>query len=111
MPAEPVLVTLPERAGLPEAPSLARDLASALATSQPVRVETAPAREIGLPILQLLLAAHRQAARDGLRFDVTVPPGGALAETMAAHGLAAQASPVTIAAGLWTGLEPAGARR
>ena len=111
MPAEPVLVTLPERAGLPEAPSLARDLASALATSRPIRVETSHAREVGLPILQLLVAAHRQAARDGLRFDVTVPAGGALAETIAAHGLAAQSSPVTIAAGLWTGVEQAGAPR
>lgn len=105
MPADPVLVVLPERAGLPEAAPLADDLARAFATSRPIRVETAPAQEVGLPILQLLVAAHRQAAREGIRLDVTVPDGSGLSTAIAAHGLAGRGSRLRIEAGLWTGLD------
>lgn len=107
MPAEPVLVVLPERAGLPEAAPLAGDLARALATCRPIRVDTASAQEVGLPILQLLVAAHRQAAHQGVRLDVTVPEGSALSATIAAHGFDGHRSRLRIEGGLWTGLRTA----
>ncbi|SNX74884.1 hypothetical protein SAMN05878503_12727 [Cereibacter ovatus] len=102
-----VLVVLPERAGLPEAGPLAADLARALADSRPVRVETTATKEIGLPILQLLVAAHREAAGQGTRLEVTVAAGSALARSLDAHAMTAAG--LRIEAGLWTGLSTSGA--
>ena len=107
MPSEPVLVVLPERAGLPEVGPLAADLARALAASAPVVIETATATEVTLPMVQLLLAAHRQAAAQGTTVDVELVEGSALAVCLDAHGLGPAA--LRIEGDRWTGLAEAAA--
>ncbi|MEA5161661.1 STAS domain-containing protein [Cereibacter johrii] len=102
MSAPPVSLSLPDRAGLPQAGPLAADLAQALAGPGPVRLDTAPAQEVGLAVLQLLVAAHRQAAAAGVRLEIAVPAGSPMETAMKLHGLADAG--LIGADGLWTGL-------
>ncbi|ODM41555.1 STAS domain-containing protein [Cereibacter johrii] len=102
MSAPPVSLSLPDRAGLPQAGPLAADLAQALAGPGPVRLDTAPAQDVGLAVLQLLVAAHRQAAAAGVRLEIAVPAGSAMETAMKLHGLSDAG--LVGADGLWTGL-------
>lgn len=105
-PAEPSVLPLPEQAGLSQAAVLAATLAEALARNGPLRVDSAAAQQVDLSTLQILVAAHRQAAAAGLPFEVTVPEGGALATALADYGfLAATDCRLVLAGDTWTAVQ------
>ncbi|MGP3695990.1 STAS domain-containing protein [Rhodobacter sp. NSM] len=107
MPASHTLVSLPPRAGLREAGPLAAELAGAIATLRPIRIKTDEVEDVGLPIVQLLVAAHRQARAAGVRIEVPVSAGSPMAEALAVHGLG-PGSGLVIADDLWIGLAAEG---
>ena len=104
MSSPPVIVVLPERAGLPETGPLAAELSRAFSSSATVRVETADTQEITLPVIQVLIAAHRSAQECGARLEVAVPEGSAIAKSLAAHVLDGAPSSIRTESGVWTGI-------
>ncbi|WP_101341651.1 STAS domain-containing protein [Cereibacter azotoformans] len=109
MPASPVVLALPERASLADAGGLLADLLRSLSPPRTVRIATQGVQDVSLAILQVLVAAHRQAAAAGARLEVSAAPGSAVAEALALHALG-QDSGIVIDSGLWTAASAAEAR-
>lgn len=105
-PAVPLVLPLPADAGILTASSLATSISDALAQGRPVKIDSSAAETVDLSTLQILVAAHRQAARDRIPLDVTVPPGGKLAAALETYGFLASADArLVLVDGSWTGVD------
>lgn len=87
-----------------EAEGLALRLREALAAHDGVRVETQAVSAADVAVLQVMVAAHRTARRDGRTLSIEAASGGALEAALQAGGLAAPGV-IRLEAGAWTGLE------
>lgn len=106
VPADPLVLALPEQAGLHHAADLMATLSEALARNGPLRIDSSAVRQVDLATLQILVAAHRQAARDGIPLEVSVPAGGLLATALADYGfLAAADARLAITDETWTAVQ------
>ena len=84
--------------------SIRHDLVTRLAAG-PLTVDAAGLTSASLPLVQLLYAAHRTAASNGVAFSVTCSDGGALAGALADFGfLAAARGAPRVDDGVWVGL-------
>lgn len=88
------------------AADLVTDLETALRDSAAVIVDFDAITGADITILQILVAAHRTAARRGVKLSIPVPQDGVLSIALARSGmLAAPDAKILCDNGAWTGIE------
>lgn len=78
---------LPEVVSLNSARLVADDLLRHIQSVAQPAVDACSLREAGVPLLQILVAAKRQADAASKPFAIDAPQGGALSTLLATHGL------------------------
>lgn len=79
--------TLPEIVNMNSARLVADDLLRHVLSAPSPMVDASNLRQAGVPLLQILVAAKRQADAHAKPFVVDAPRNGALATLLATHGL------------------------
>jgi anti-anti-sigma regulatory factor len=89
--------------GLREAAGLATALLAAIEAHRSVTIATGELTEMDVSILQILVSAHKSAARAGKTLTIGTPPDGALHRTLVRAGFAApDGAPRTPEGRFWT---------
>jgi anti-anti-sigma regulatory factor len=87
-----------------DAAGLAATLTAALEAHPAVAVSTAAVTDADVSILQVLVAAHKSAARTGRGLTLKAPADGALRRTLVAAGfVSAAGEPLAPEGRFWTG--------
>ncbi|WP_050786834.1 STAS domain-containing protein [Rhodobacter ferrooxidans] len=101
-------MTLPADANIHQAEPLAAQILAALGQVAPLQIDTAAVESLDLAVVQILVAAHRQANRMGKRMSVALPEGSAFATALADFGILNPANAqITVQDGFWTGVHSA----
>jgi anti-anti-sigma regulatory factor len=97
------LLELRGRLGLREAAELAAELGTALEAHPAVTIATGELTEIDVSILQILVSAHKSAARAGKTLTIGTPADGVLHRTLVRAGFAGpDGAPRTPEGQFWT---------
>jgi anti-anti-sigma regulatory factor len=105
MSASPQVLTLPASSSIHQAEPLAAQILGALAQAGAVQIDTAAVENLDLAVVQILVAAHRQADRMGRPLSVALPEGSVFTAAMADFGiLDPVGARVVVQAGQWTGV-------
>ena len=89
--------------------AVAAELRAAIVEHQSVAIETNDLMSLDVSILQLLIAAHKAAERNGSSLRIQVVGGGALDRALKASGLAQPCDAVLVREGeFWTGVRADG---